>query len=170
MRVKLLIIFSLFMIISYSQVTSTGIGDIKIGMSLPELSKLTGMEVELLPDEGFGEIELSYKNVNYLVTITRIFDIASDNSKPSVFSIETKDPSMKTTSGIGIGSSQEDIWNAYKNNSIEVWNHWDKKKEDYSSDARVFSVLFDEENMNVIYFELENNKVTSITVSYNPSN
>ena len=81
-----------------------------------------------------------------------------------LYSITTTTPKIKTLSNVGVGSSLEDLWKAYKNYNISIGNIWDEKTEKYTTTERVFQ-LNDYEVGTAIYFYLRNDKVYEITVS-----
>lgn len=152
--------FLFFSSFGFAQVSTTRINDIKMGMSLTDLEKMVGNKIKLKVDEDgypLEEINVTYKGIKYKLYFWHF----EEGNKVS--SIEASDSSLKTLSGIGIGSSLEDLWSKYKAYNISIFNGWDENGN--KSNERYFSIQ-DNDNGTQLRITLKNNKVVSFSVYY----
>lgn len=111
--------------------------------------------------------------VNYLgeiieITIMQTWDNEGQHEDGyQIYSLMTKSKKFRTKSGMGVGSTKEDLIQAYKNYpNFAVSQMWDEKTEKLSSTKSSF-VLTDNDAGTFLSFILINNIVTEISVSMN---
>ena len=147
-----------------AQISTTRMNDLKLGMSLSETESLVGQSLELTKEDWIYETKITNKGVDLKLFFTENQD-ENGMTNYSLYEIETTSPNIKTLSKIGIGSSLDDLWKAYKNYSISIWKIWDDKTEKYSETERIFH-LQDLETSTVLYFYLKNDKIYKISLNY----
>ncbi|MBF0596491.1 hypothetical protein [Faecalibacter rhinopitheci] len=98
------------------------------------------------------EQDININGVNYHVVYYKNLY----SKKNEFFSVESEGKELITLSGIKIGSSLDDLWKVYKNNSISYLG---------TDDNRYFT-FYDLENETELIFYLKNNKVWKIKLSY----
>lgn len=149
-----------------AQISTTRMNDLKLGMSLSEAESKLGHPLELSKGEdNWGyTTKISHKGAEFQV---RFIENQNENGMTyySLYEVETTSSAVKTLSKIGVGSSLDDLWKAYKNYSISIWKMWDEKTEGYSNTERVFQ-LQDNDASTVLYFYLRNDKVYKISLNY----
>ncbi|SMC51202.1 hypothetical protein [Moheibacter sediminis] len=149
-----------------AQISTTRMNDLKLGMSLSEVESSLGKPLELTKGENdYGYVtKISHKGAEFSV---RFIENQNESGMTyySLYEVETVSSAVKTISKIGIGSSLDDLWKAYKNYSISVWKGWDENTEKYSTTERVFQ-LQDNDAATVLYFYLRNDKVYKISLNY----
>lgn len=165
---KTFISFFIFavMISTNAQISTTRMNDLKLGMSLSDAEGVVGKPFELSKGENdWGYVTtISHKGAELKVMFTENRN-ENDMVYYSLYQIETTSSNIKTLSKIGVGSSLDDLWKAYKNYSISVWKSWDSDNEKYSDNERVFQ-LQDNDASTVLYFYLRNDKVYKISLNY----
>lgn len=151
-----------------AQVSTTRINDVKLGMKLAELEKLTGQKFKLkLNEYGYpdGDLTIVSKGVTYKVGLTTNGENEGANSL-TVYSVKSSDSSLKTLSGIKVGSSLDELITKYKNLNISIFDGYDEKAEKRTKAFRYFNVE-DYDNGSILQFYLVNDKVVSFDVMYN---
>lgn len=151
----------------YSQISTTRVNDLKIGMKLSEVEKITNQKLELTKDENdwLYMQDVDYKGLKLNLGFMEMID-ENEQSTFQLYEISTTSTQVKTLSKLGVGNSLEDLWKAYKNYNISVWNQWDEKIEKYSTNERVFQID-DFDTSTALYFYLKEGKVYKISVSFN---
>lgn len=150
---------------AFAQISTSRMNEMRLGNELPAVEKALGKKLDIAKkiDDYFYTITTQDKGAEFHLSF-----IESENEKEQpiyiLHQITTKSKNIKTLSNIGIGSSLDDLWKAYRNYSISLWNSWDEKTEKFSTKNRTFQ-LSDHELGSVIYFDLENDKVVEITVT-----
>ncbi|MDH1883825.1 MULTISPECIES: hypothetical protein [Empedobacter] len=151
-----------------AQVSTTRINDVKLGMKLSELEKLTGQKFKLkLNEYGYPEDDLTIvsKGVTYKVGLTSNGDGNGSNNL-TVYSVKSTDSSLKTLSGIKVGSSLDELLSKYKNLNISIYDGYDDKTDKRTKAFRYFNVE-DQDAGSILQFKLVNDKVASFDVMYN---
>lgn len=168
MKIKLLL-FTFFSFISLqAQVSTTRINEFRLGMKKSEIEKIIGKSISIKLNEGYP-IEAShmvYKGIVYEVNFTKSYDDKGNELNDfTLYSILSADRTLKTLSGISIGSSFDEVINKYKNNNISIYDSWE---EGGSRDKtkRMFSINDYDEGTQLI-LTIKNGKVTEFYVSYN---
>ncbi|WP_314241537.1 hypothetical protein [Empedobacter tilapiae] len=152
-----------------AQVSTTRINDVKLGMKLSELEKLTGQKFKIkLNEYGYpdGDVTIVSKGVTYKVGLTTNGEETGGSSTLTVYSVKSSDSSLKTLSGIKIGSSLDELINKYKNLNISIFDGYDDKTDKRTKAFRYFNVE-DYDNGSILQFYLVNDKVVSFDVMYN---
>lgn len=155
-------------IASQAQVSTTRINDVKLGMKLSELEKLTGQKFKLkLNEYGYpdGDLTIVSKGVTYKVGLTLNGESAGQETL-TIYSIKSSDSTLKTLSGIKIGSSLDELISKYKNLNIEIFDGYDENTEKRTKAFRYFNVE-DYDAGTLLQFKLVNDKVVSFDVMYN---
>jgi hypothetical protein len=150
-----------------NMVTMNGIGDIKVGMTWPNLEKLLKQPLKLKnllkkDDWQKDTFSVSYKNIPYRIVLDR----NSANNKPEdlvVSEVFSSSPLVKTRSGISIGDDKIKIINTYEGYVIYLMPEY---VESVKSKTRSTVWLLSDESDTVIVFYLDSNKVTGICVMY----
>lgn len=151
----------------FAQISTTRMDDFRLNMTLPELEKTLGKKVELTKDE--NQYNYIYKTNHKGNDFEFLFyELTDENGRSymNLFQISTTSSKIKTLSKVGVGNTLDELWNVYKNYTISIWNQWDEKTETYHKDNRVFQ-LYDNDNGNVLYFDIKNNKVVKISLGMN---
>lgn len=160
-----ILLFAASLVLS-AQISTTRMNDLKLGMSLSEVESTLGKPLELTKGENdWGYVtKISNKGAEFSV---RFIENQNESGMTyySLYEVETTSAAVKTLSKVGIGSSLDDLWKAYKNYSISIWKSWDDKSENYSTNERVFQ-LQDMDASTVLYFHLKNDKVYKISLNY----
>lgn len=165
------ILFILALIVgitTQAQVSTTRINDIKLGMKLSELEKLTGQKFKLkLNEYGYpdGDLTIVSKGITYKVGLTQNGESNGVNNL-TIYMIKSSDSSLKTLSGIKIGSTLDELLSKYKNLNIEIFDGYDEKTEKRTKAFRYFNIE-DYDNASILQFYLVNDKVVSFDVMYN---
>lgn len=159
MRTKLALIgFIMFSAIGFAQISTMRMNELKIGMRPSEVMKLFGNKPMAIADD--NETKISLKGIDYTIEIRSGYLSKTENDT-YLSSISTTSKNIKTLSGIGVGSSLEDLWKAYS----EKYNVFLNKSLDNYREFRID----DQENGTILLFQLRNEIVTKIELnSYNP--
>lgn len=148
----------LLSIVGFGQISTTRMNELKIGMRPSEVLKLLGKKPAAIVDE--GETNFTLKGIDYTIEIRSGYLSKTENDT-YLSSISTTSKNIKTLSGIGIGSTLEDLWKAYSSKYNVLL---DKSNNNY----REFRID-DRENGVILTFSLKNEIVTIIGLSsYNP--
>jgi hypothetical protein len=152
---------------AFSQISTSRMNEMRLNNTLAEVEKALGKKLEIAKkvDDYFYTIKINDKGSDFTLSFIENSD-ENGRTYYALYEISTKSANIKTLSKIGVGSTLEDLWKAYKSYTISIWNNWDEKTEKYSTKNRTFQ-LTDLELGTVIYFELENDKVVSVSISLN---
>lgn len=170
------LIFTLFVLVSMAlsaqKISTTRMGDFQIDMSQSEVEKLIGKPVILKNDENdpaqtWGNYaQFTHQNVSYKAYFYPHEE--DDVISYKINSIETTSSNIKTLSGLGVGSSLDNLWKAYKNYDVCHHKEWVETEggEGYerSKTLSVFT-LTDNDNQRVLSFHIKNQKVYKIVIS-----
>ena len=166
----LLLMFSSFIAAAQTATVSmAGIGDIKLGMKKAEFEKLL--------NQSFSMPHLTVKNDDYYQDTVRIdykgleADVIfqkeySEKNKYdiTVWEIKSSSPQLKTKSGIGIGDDKYKIISTYEGYTIWIMPEYENN---YTVKSKTKSTIWlHGDNGQVIIFDLDNNKVTAMRVTY----
>jgi len=126
---KLINLFAiLFSTLIFAQVSTTRINDFKIGMKKTDLEKIIGKKINIKLTDGYptDATNIVYKGIVYEVNFSKAYDDnGNELDEYTIYSVGSKDKSLKTLSGIGIGSSISELIEKYKDNNIEISDSWD---------------------------------------------
>jgi len=148
-------------------VSLQGIGQIKTNMYQTEIEKVIGKKIPLTNPQDtisgsyMDSASIKYKDADLRLTFVRAYS-SDDNFTMQMSAMETTSPLCKTKDGVGIGSSKQDIINAFPENRLEMfhpyYNDTLPSKEEY-----VITVKIAKEGPQIV-FRLKNNIVHSIEV------
>ncbi|KEY19031.1 hypothetical protein [Kaistella antarctica] len=121
-----------------------------------------------------GPNEYNKKNkVNYNGEIIEIAimpnwdDVGQKENGYQIYSLSTKSKKFRTKSGMGVGSTKDQLIDAYRNYpNFSVNQMWDEKTEKQSSAMSSF-VLTDNDAGTYLSFTLTNNIVTEVSIYMN---
>lgn len=166
---KILFVIVLFIcFFGNAQVSTIRMNDIKLGMKLSDFENLTGKKVKFKVDNhGHPVIPVFVELKGVFYKVTLISDSLTNqlSDKFYVYSIESSDPSLKTLSGVKVGSTLDDLYSKYKNYTISIFDGHDGKTNQRTKAFRYFT-LFDKDEETTLKFRLVNNKVVSIEIFY----
>ena len=152
-------------------VSLEGIGPLKTDMYQKDLEKVLDQKLPLTNPQDtisgsfMDSAFIKYKGADMRLTFERAY-AANEDIIMRMTAIETSSPLCKTKDGIGIGSSKEEIINAFPENLL-VMNHDYANATDTipSKSHYMITVKVQREGPQIIY-RLKNNKVYSMVVGY----
>ena len=149
-------------------ITKDGIGELKIGMTAPELEKLLDRKLEfnaMKDSAGYWNdtIKAKYKDIGVSLYFERMY-IDEDNSVMQLSGVETSNALCKTSSGVGIGDEKLDIIAEYEDNPINMSPDWEIVNDTtwVLSKTKYSVYVRDDKWDREIIFHLTNKKVTSL--------
>jgi hypothetical protein len=168
-------IFSLIFLITFSGIvysqnydlSTLRIGEYKLHMTHTEAEKLANKKL-LIPSE-----QNEYNGttiVNYYGELVEI-DIINhgneeENEPNKVYAISTKSPKFRTKSGMGVGSTRDEILETFKNySSYELYPEYDDNGKVIKGSG--YFRLIDIDAETALVFSFVNNKVVSVQVILN---
>ncbi len=152
-------------------VTMTGMGDLKMNMTIAALEKVLNKKItlkNLLNKEGgyADTIKTKYKNIDVQLYLEDQY-IDEKKSEIQLKGIKTSSPLCKTKSGIGIGDDKLKIINAYEDYPVNIYPSYEDDSYTKRSKTKSTITVSNDENSNVITFFLNNKKVIAIELAYN---
>ncbi|MGV0925147.1 hypothetical protein [Empedobacter tilapiae] len=159
MRTKIALLgFFLLSVVGFGQISTTRMNELKIGMRPSEVLKLLSNKPVAIADE--NETKITLKGIDYTIEIRSGY-LSKTEKDTYLSSISTRSKNIKTLSGIGIGSSLEDLWKAYSSKYNVLLDKSNNNNREFRIDDR--------ENGVILTFSLNNEIVTTIGLSsYNP--
>ena len=153
--------------LTFAQVSTTRMNDFKIGMKKSDLEKIIDKTIQVKLNEGYPSeaSHVVFKGIVYEVYFNKSYDDNGNELKDyTIYSITSRDRTLKTLSGITIGSSFDEVLNKYKNNNISIYDSWN---EDSTRDksTRMFSID-DYDAGTQLVITIKSGKVTEFYVSY----
>lgn len=146
------------------EVSTLRIGPFKMFMDKTEAEKLSGMKLKLSDAESKNTVKY-----NGEIILVDIYERYVDEKNPnalSVYGISTKSKKFKTKSGIGVGSTKDEVINAYKNySSFSAYPAWNDKGEKLKNES--YFILNDDDAGTMLSFRFLNNIVTEMSVYMN---
>lgn len=164
-KLTLVVAFFLFQI-SFAQISTTRMNEIRIKNTLSEVEKALGQKLEISKklDDWLYKVTINDKGTEFQLSFTEYTD-ESGKQIIELYEVSTQSKSIKTLSKLGVGSSIDDLWKAYKDYNISIWNSWDEKTEKYSTTERTFQ-LHDYDAGTALYFQIRNGVVYEISLSF----
>lgn len=167
-KLSFLIVFVLCSIVAHAQssdftVDFAKFGTIKLNTKITELSKyVEGTISESEYEEGPLEYTVRYKGEPIIIEVG--IELADDGSTYSVVSgIRTESQKFKTSAGIGVGNTRDEVIEAYKNYpAFSVYPGWDDEGNRKMSES--YFELTDVATARTILFRFENNRVVEISL------
>ncbi|MEY8761582.1 hypothetical protein [Chryseobacterium tongliaoense] len=161
--IQLLLFVFAFGIISAQdfEVSTLRIGPYKIFMEKTDAEKLAGTKLKMT--DGQTKNSVKYNGELILIDLYEGYVSEAKPSVPTIMNISTTSKKFKTKSGIGIGSTKDDIINAYKDYpSFSVNPAWDDKGVKLKNAG--YFTLNDSDAGTALSFKFVNNIVVEITV------
>lgn len=148
-------------------VSMDGIGPVKTGMSQEELEKLLNKPIPLTnPQDTISgswtdSAKVQYKEAELNLTFVRTYTMA-DSFYMRVTRIATGSPMCKTGKGIGIGSSKQQIIDAFEDNLLIMGFGYDNDTDTVRSKSLYTITVREDYEGYELVFKLKNNKVFSM--------
>lgn len=148
------------------ELTTLRIGPYKIFMKADDAEKLAQKKLQIFEDwEKSNSVSVNGENIDIKLQNTYISE--KEPSKLAIYSLTTKSTKFRTKSGMGVGSTRDELINTYKNYpNFSVIQGWDDKGENRSKIVSYFN-LSDSDAATELSFKLENNIVTEVSVYIN---
>jgi hypothetical protein len=136
-------------------------------MYKPDIEKIVGNKlIAIDKDDYLDTVKVTYNNSNYTLVFNREYN---ENEKAPIkmklYSIISTNTTLKTKSGIGLGSTKAQILAAYDKFDIDIYNDYQYKEKKNAKDKIQYINLQDFEAGSQIMFTTENRVVTEIIVS-----
>lgn len=165
---KLISLFTIFCSsLIFAQVSTTRMNDFKIGMNKSEIEKVIGKKINLKMPNGYQEepANVVYKGIVYEVYFMNSYDDNGNELQDmQLASVKSKDKSLKTLSGIGVGNTLNELIEKYKDHNIEISDSWDDNG-NRTKATRHFTIN-DYDAGTYLVMTLKNGKVVEFYVSY----
>ena len=149
-------------------VSSTGIGEIKINMTLQQVEKVIGQAIMLKPasTESY-EMDtalVSYKGVQVALILYTVGGDETNKTQKKVYSVGASHPNLQTRSGVTLGNDKFDIVKKLDGMYLNLQPDW---RMETQPDKAKYSVLMlsDGENGTQLIMYFENNKLTGFQVT-----
>lgn len=146
------------------EVSTLRIGPYKVFMPKAEAEKISG--TKLKTSDGDKKNIVKYSGETIQIDIFDNYINEANPSVPSVTYMTTSSKKFKTKSGIGVGSTRDDLINAYRNYSnFSVRPDWDQNGKPIKDTG--YFTLEDSDAGTQLNFKFVNNIVTEISVYLN---
>lgn len=168
-------LFSLLLLLgalnSYAQEPNWNLSTLRIGPFKIHMKEAEAIELARKPlkvpsesNEYNGTTVVKYNNELLEVSLAQGYIDEQNQEGVFVSELSTKSTRFKTKSGIGIGSTREELWATYKDFSrIEIFKPYDENGKRIESDRNF--TIYDDEAGTTLTFVLRNNKVAEIKVA-----
>jgi hypothetical protein len=149
-------------------VSSTGIGEIKINMTLAQVEKTIGQAITLPASHeesyAFDSVQVNYKGIVLDLAFYTAGDDENGKPKKMVYGLSASHQSLQTRSGFTLGSDKFDIVKKLDGMYLNLQPDW--RMEEKAEKAK-FSVLIltDGENGTQLMMYFENNKLTGFHIT-----
>ncbi|MEJ5052418.1 hypothetical protein WH221_21510 [Chryseobacterium culicis] len=167
---KVITIFVLLLIFNFMnaqenfEVSTLRIGPFKVFMPKVEAEKIAG--TKLTHSSGDKKNRVNYNGETIQIDLFDNYINEANPSVPSITYMTTTSKKFKTKSGIGVGSTRDDLINAYRNYpNFSVRPDWDKNDKTIK-DSGYFNIE-DSQAGTLLSFKFVNNIVTEISVYLN---
>ncbi len=150
------------------EISTMRIGPFKIHMTSGEAETLAGKKLAVPTEKNDynGTTIVKYNNELVEISLSDEYgDTGNDNvTKYKVYALATQSPKFRTRSGMGIGSTRDQLIDTYRNfTSFEVYSGW--TDEGKASKTESYFVLNDVDAQTQIIFKMRNNTVVEVRVS-----
>ena len=146
------------------------IGDFTINMKDKAVEKISKSKLISFTgqDDWNKTNKVKYAGEIIEIVVSQSYDEQGQNDGGyQIYSLMTKSKKFRTKSGMGVGSTKDEIFEAYKNYpNFSISQSWDEKTEKMSKTKSVLS-LQDNDAQTYLSFIMENKIVTEIYVSVN---
>lgn len=150
-----------------AELTTLRIGAFKYGMTLKEVNAITEKPLHKGKGQYGTECDVAiYKGQEIQLEGINIYEGGNENDL-KVVGLATKSTLFKTKSGLGVGSTKEQLFKAYKDYpNFSVGQRWDDKAHKLSTTETFFS-LEDTASYTNLMFIMVNNIVTEVSIYIN---
>ena len=165
-------IFLLLIFISFSinaqdnyDLSTLRIGPFKYGMKETDMRKVANTKFNNGKDKYGNEVAIAnYNGEKIEIALSQIYAGENQPSAIGIYNLTTKSPKFKTKSGIGVGSTKDQLLDAYRNYpNYSVNQMWDEKTSKKSTTESSFT-LSDSDSNTELFFRMINNVVTEVNV------
>ena len=173
---KILIFALLFLGTTYTfgqenfDVSTLRIGDFTINMKDKAVEKISKSKlISFTSQDDWNKTnKVKYAGEIIEIVVSQSYDEQGQNDGGyQIYSLMTKSKKFRTKSGMGVGSTKDELFEAYKNYpNFSISQSWDEKTEKISKTKSVLS-LQDNDAQTYLSFIMDNNVVTEIYVSLN---
>ena len=148
-------------------ISTLRMGPFKINSYKPDVEKNVGTKlVAIDKDDYYDTVKVVYNNSNYTLVFNNEYnDDAKSPIKMRLVSIISNNTTLKTKSGIGLGSTKAQILAAYDKFDINIYNDYQYKEKKNPKDKIQFVALQDFDAGTQIMFTTDNRVVTQIVVN-----
>ncbi|MGB6092987.1 MAG: hypothetical protein WBF83_04410, partial [Moheibacter sp.] len=164
MKTCIFLLAVIFSINSNAQISLSQMNGIKVNTTLTEVEKVIGQQIELKGGANNQDFSTTVKNKGIDFELSFINPCVADE-KPCYMleEIATVSTQIKTSEKVGVGSHLNDLKKAYKK--------YDSKKNYFTGMSEYKDGFFirDDKKGMVLFFDLKENKVTKIILSYFPA-
>lgn len=148
-------------------ISTLRLGTYKLKMPVAEAQQIAqkNLTVPSESNDYTGATTVDYYGENIVVTIGKSYDASGTGpATEAIIGISTQSPKFKTKSGIGIGSTYTEVFNAYK--ALNSFTKYPEYDDNGSLIKNSFQFSINDLDANTaIQFKFVNNKVVKITVT-----
>jgi hypothetical protein len=148
-------------------ISTLRMGPFKINSYKPDVEKIVGTKLVVVDkDDYYDTAKVVYNNSNYTLVFNKEYnDDTKAPIKMRLVSIISNNTTLKTKSGIGLGSTKAQILAAYDKFDINIYNDYQYKEKKNPKDKIQFIALQDFDAGTQIMFTTDNRVVTQIVVN-----
>jgi hypothetical protein len=147
------------------ELSTLRIGDFTLKSTNKDVEKITNAKLKIFEDYNKTNL-VKYAGEVVEITINKDYE-NQDKEAYNIYTLSTKSKKFRTKSGMGVGSTKEQLLDAYKNYpNFSVNQMWDEKTEKFSTTKSNF-ILTDNDAGTMLSFTLINNTVVEVSVFYN---
>lgn len=150
------------------ELSTLKIGEFKLNMPIHNAEAIANKKLKLPIKENDynGDNFIDYHGERIVVSISKNYEADQLPDQYIIQSISTQSPKFKTKSGLGIGSTKEDLIQVFKH--FQAFTYYTIHNEDLTSPLKesIFNA-FDLDAHTMITFKLRNNRVIEITITNN---
>ena len=148
-----------------NEMSFNGMGELRLGMSKAEVEKLLNTKLTLrhigIDDELEDTFNVKYKGMNMQIFMKEAYDDSTDVA--ILKKVHTKNATIKTSGGLGIGNDWLKIINGLPGYTVHVERDYDKYP--VRSKTRSTIIVTNADNEHVMLFRLLNKKVVALEVN-----
>ncbi len=107
------LLLGLLFLSAQAQITTGRINDIRLNKTQEEIEKTIGQKLKLKSDEydWLSYAEINHKGIQLKLGFVKLTTEEGTAENYTLYEIRTSSPNIKTLSGIGVGSSLDELWN-----------------------------------------------------------
>lgn len=149
-------------------ISTLRLGGFTINMTNKAAEKISKSKIKVVNTDNYQPTTVNYLGENVEIVFARSSnDVGEYDGIFIIFSLSTKSKKFRTKSGMGVGSTKNELFEAYKNYANFCVNQfWDEKTKKPSTVNSTF-VLTDMEANTMLSFILRNNVVVEVSVYMN---